>query len=201
MVPDDIWAVAAVVLGEERAHLTGWQMRDAVAAMTALGQSRDHIAGALMTSKQMVYKTCGALKIRPHGHDQAVDQLGVDMVVGGLANLPLTGRDRDEALRQMAADGLYLDAMARRLCSRVDVVRLAATRIGLKVFYAPRNGFDWPHLLAQSSAAVRRLEGARAATNRSAAPLPGRRAHQLSTNEQVIPSSHGTAHLRQDTAA
>lgn len=200
MVPDDVWAVAAVVVGEERAHLTDWQMRDAVAAMTALGYSRNHIAWSLMTSEQMVYNTCAKLGIRSHGRDQTIDQLGVDMVVDGLADLPLEGKDRDAALRRMVAAGLYLDAIARRLCSRVDVVRIAAVRIGLKPSYAPRDGFDWPHLMKASSAAVERLDRARAATYRSAAPVPGRRAPQPLTNG-LNPRNHGTADLRQDYAA
>jgi hypothetical protein len=199
MVPDDVWAVAAVVVGDERAHLTGWQMRDAVASMTALGHSRQHIAWALKTSQQMVYNTCRDLGIRPHGRDQVVDELGVAMVVDGLADLPLDGKDRDEALRRMVADGLYLDTIARRLCSRIDVVRIAAVRIGLKPSYAPRTGFDWPHLLKQSSAAIRRLESA-GRTSRGAATLPERRAPQP-LNNRTNPSSHGTADLRQDYAA
>jgi hypothetical protein len=200
MIPDDVLAVASVVLGEETAHLLGWQMRDAMAAMTALGQSRKHIAWALQTSEQMVYNVCRELGIRSHQFDQAVDVVGVEMVVSGAGRLPLMGEDRNEALRQMAAAEVRLDVIARRLCAPIDTVRIAARRLGLQLSSAP-DGFDWKHMALASSASVRRLEGADP-NKKTRRPLPERRVQKAPAKQRpTLHHDHRTTEDRQDTAA
>ena len=99
---NDAMQVAAVVLGEERTALTGWQRGDAIAAMSALGYSCHHIAWALNSTWQAVYAYSRRHGIPAHRHDQHIDWIAVDMVVTGAARIRLTGPDRIAAIRAMA---------------------------------------------------------------------------------------------------
>lgn len=127
MIPDDILDVAAVVLGEEQAPLTGWQRQCAVAAMTALSYSGTHIRWALQATASDISKVAIRLGISLHHVDQRHDELAVQWVCTG-ATMRLRGADAKEAIRRMAAAGCHPDKIAHRIRSDTDYVRVTARR-------------------------------------------------------------------------
>jgi len=143
VIPDDILTVAAVVTGEERHKLTGWQRDHAIAAMTALGYSGQHIAWTLDTSWSAVYQAAHRAGLRINHHDQRPDWTAIDMVTSGTAHLRLTGVDRDEAIRAMA-DTHTTTEIARRLLTKPSHINRIADRLGVEVRQAePPNWYAY----------------------------------------------------------
>jgi hypothetical protein len=198
MIPDDVLAVAGVVLGEDTAHLTGWQMRHALAAMTALGQSRKHMAWALETSEQMVWNVCREIGVRPHARDQVIDFQAVEFVVGG-DTLTLKDETRNEAIRQMAQNGVRLDVIAKRLGEPMERIRLQAKRLGFDLSTAPAP-FDWDRVLKTATASLRRLEGGNP-DMKTRRPVLGRRVQRPTAQQRTTSHDHRMTDHRQDAAA
>lgn len=140
---DDILDVAAVVLGEERITLIGWQFSDVVAAMTALGYSTQHIAYSMNRTEESVRKRAQALHIRVNRYDQRPDWFAVDMVATGAACMHLLNIDRIEAIRVMAARDIDSAEMARRLCTDPHNVRTLASRNGIRI---TRDAAGWDRM-------------------------------------------------------
>lgn len=132
--------VAAVVLGEARLPLTGWQRRHAMQAMTALGYPGGDIADALCIDRSIVSVAAHRLGVRLLHTTQRPDWVGVTMVVTGTARMRLRGIDRIEAIRQMAAKGVRVDVIAWRTRTDMATVRrLAYEHLGLDL---PKPGPD-----------------------------------------------------------
>lgn len=132
MIPDDILQVAAVVTGEERIHLVGWQRIHAIAAMAALGYSRRHIAWALDSSTTRVNQIALTNNITMHSHDQRPDDLAVAMVCAGY-RMRLTGVDRDEAIRRLAANRVTCERIAHLLKTKPSTISRTASRIDVRL--------------------------------------------------------------------
>lgn len=140
-IDPDILAVAAVVLGEQRTNLTGWQRDHAIHAMTALGYSRHHIAWSLRTSLGNIKEYCRRRNIHTHTTDQHRDWVAIDMVVTGTARIHLTGPDRAEAIRVMAGH-LTADEIAHRLrLPEATDAREIAKRLGVTLL--ERDRWSW----------------------------------------------------------
>jgi len=131
-IPDDILAIAGVVTGDDRTKLGGWQRRDAIAAMTALGYSGAHIGWALRTSQAAIYKTASEFGLRLNIADQRLDWTAIDMVVNDGECLHLSGLDRAEAVRQMAPHHTSTE-IARRLRTDATEIARVARRDGITI--------------------------------------------------------------------
>lgn len=140
-IPDDILDVAAVVLGEQRINLTGWQRTHAIAAMTALGHSTRHIAWMLGLTRQAANDYARKHGIHLHAVDQRLDWTAINMVVTGQARIHLIGADREEAIRLMAPR-LNTDEIGARLAvGDSHEVRRIAARIGVTLTEADQ--WNW----------------------------------------------------------
>lgn len=140
-IPDDILTIAGVVTGDDRTSLTGWQRRDAIAAMTALGYSGAHIAWALRTIQTSIAKTAALMGLTLHHRDQRLDWIAIAMVVEGDACLPLFHADRAEVVRQLAARRLTCAEIGRRL--RVDPSEISYTARRLGITLAKEEQWSW----------------------------------------------------------
>lgn len=125
--------VAAVVLGEHALPLDGWQQRDAIAAMTALGHSHHHIAAMLCLTLRALQDRARQYGITLHKVDQRNDEIGLMLVCD--LGIPLRIRhmgDRIEGVRRMAPT-VDRYAMARLLGCNVAAVVDAARRGGIEL--------------------------------------------------------------------
>ncbi|WP_435233330.1 hypothetical protein [Micromonospora aurantiaca (nom. illeg.)] len=132
-IPTELLDIAAVVTGEQRITLTGWQLDTAITAMVALGHSTRHIAYSLNRSEASVRKRAEHLGVRLNRYDQRPDWTAIDMVVAGDAQMHLLGVDRREAIRAMAARGIDSIEMGRRLKEHPENVRKLAKQIGAPI--------------------------------------------------------------------
>lgn len=130
MTTDPADLVRAVVTGGQRLPLSGEPHRLAVAAMHALGYSRDHIAWALRTTPGCAADTARDLGIRLHLHEQDYDELAVEWVCQG-TKMPLQGADREEAIRRLGPRYSAPD-IARLLGSSPQTVSQLASRLGVR---------------------------------------------------------------------
>lgn len=100
-IPHDARLVAAVVVGGQQMKLTGPRMRDAIAAMHALGCTQHHIAERLRTTVNTVEQRAREMGRRFPARDPEPDLLAVEFVCQG-TRMPLKGVDRAEAVRRLA---------------------------------------------------------------------------------------------------
>lgn len=114
-VPEEIWDVAGVVLGEHPMTLTGWQLDAALQAMSAFGDSMEHMGWALFKHPCAVEKQLQRLKLPAHHVDQRIDRVGILIALCGVP-IALRGRDRIAAVRLLAVRGYTSIEIARRLC-------------------------------------------------------------------------------------
>lgn len=125
----DISNIAAVITGGEHLHLTGWPRNLAVEAMHALGWRRERMAEALSITRDHLSNLCAQLGLRM-AEDTEPDWFAVQWVCEG-AEMPLTGVDRDVAIRRLAALGRTAPQIAKVLCSKPHLVREHANRLGV----------------------------------------------------------------------
>jgi len=133
---EQLWEVAAVALDPDcrtrAADLQDWQVTDAIAAMTALGDSGAHIAHVLQVRPDTLRRRArqSGIKLRPR--DARVDAIGVLVAMCG-GRIALRRNDRQAAIRALAAQGLDAAEIGRRLASKPSTIRTIAARIGVYV--------------------------------------------------------------------
>ncbi|MGC5019044.1 hypothetical protein [Micromonospora sp. DT47] len=140
-IDPDILDVAAVVLGEQRIALTGWQRLHAVQAMTALGHSKTHIAWALNSTKASIEHYGRTNGVALHRYDQRPDWVAIRWVTHHGARLKLKGPDQVEAVRGLAARGHHQADIADRLHCSVHAVTTIADELGITLPAA--HDFNW----------------------------------------------------------
>lgn len=135
-VPQEIWDIVGVVLGEHPRTLTGWQLDDALRAMSALGHGTLHMAACLKMHRATIEKKLKRLGLRAHLRDQRLDEIGIAIAVLG-GRIALRGPDAIEAIRQLAERRLNKIQIARRLMiPNPDTVATMANRHGIRLIAA-----------------------------------------------------------------
>jgi hypothetical protein len=142
-IPAEILDVAAVVLGEQRTSLSGWQKHDAICAMAALGYSKTHIAWALCTSRATIENFGYLNGITLHRYDQRPDWEAIRWVTHHGARMRLENPDRVHAIRGLAAQGHHLQEIARRLLCSDRCVTDVARRHRIALPDAPPAAGGW----------------------------------------------------------
>lgn len=148
-IPQEILDISAVVTGAETIRLTGRQRELAIQAMHALGHTPDRIAAALDITGRRWYlnRLAREAGVELATTDTEPDVRAIGYVLQGTP-MHLTGCDRDEAIRRLAARGTRCAEIADLLCTTTTAVSTAASRLRVSL---PVKEADWWVAIAQPS--------------------------------------------------
>lgn len=139
-IPDDVLAIADVVLNARPHQLDRGDKALALSAMNALGYSNAHMSQALAVHPSHVAGVASKLGVRLDRDRHWVDQGALDFIAQGVP-MKVTGTTADAAVRLLAQRGLTAAEAARLMLVGTKSVTNRAEKLG--VVFAPAESYAW----------------------------------------------------------